>query len=400
MEAIRVEGIFQNDTVNNHWRGSAHKGLADVGSAWTAVRSFCDISPTEVEVKCAPWWAPTNYGGYKGPLLVGDSSMISADKFLGMKSYGSSELALQAYGTTAINRVKPTNPIVDLPTAVGELIVDGLPNMIGTSILHGGRVSGSLVADEYLNGVFGLVPFWRDLTRFHEAVTNANSVIARYIRDSGKAIRRKHELPIEVSTEVVQYDNGGGYAGYVWPLRHSTAGSFTAPAYGGYSGEREDVVTIEKKQWFSGAFTYYLPKGSGMNAEGLLRDLATAKKLYGGLGASTVWNLLPFSWAADWFTNAGDVISNIDSFTQDGLVMLWGYVMEKLSVTERRTVRGCQLGSLRIGNQLPSVITTDVGVVYQRRRKATPFGFGLSESELSARQWSILGALGLQGHLL
>jgi len=396
-EELLVEGAFLNDSTRNGWRGRP-QGAGDQGSKWTAIKSFIDISPVKVSVICSPWWANTHKYGYRGPLLINDDPYLDPSVFNLMRGGASSELALQAFGTTAIARVKPTNPIVDIPLAIGELLTEGLPAMLGSRIARGGHISPSNIADEYLNGVFGLLPFWNDMQDFSHAVNNANRIIAKYVEQSGKPIRRKYHPDIVTTTETQSYNNDSGYEQYLAGLQHSSAGNFLTPAYGGHGGVREDVTTADKDQWFSGAFTYYLPS-IGMDGNKLARDLAKAKKLYGGIGASTVWNLLPFSWAADWFSNAGDVISNIDSFSQDGLVMLWGYTMEKYSVVQRRTVRGATLGNLVEGSNLPGVITTQIGVDYMRRRKATPFGFGLDESELSARQWSILGALGIQGRL-
>jgi hypothetical protein len=331
-------------------------------------------------------WEPTfNWGEYLTLLDLGVQA---------------SESELLTLGTSAIRSTLPTNPISDLPTAVGELLTEGLPNAIGQKIRHGGRVSSSNVADEYLNGVFGIQPFLRDMQAFSYAVTRADALIAQYTANSGRLLRRKRDIREESNTTVDGFLNNDGYARYIRPLSYTGLGNWATPAYGGYSGVREDTTTWSTKTWFSGAYVYFLPEvkidGSGQ----LSRDLAEARYLYGGLSISTVWNLLPYSWAADWFTNAGDVIRNLDAFTNDGLVLAWAYVMEKHTVTNRRTLRGAYLaGNLLEGSQLPNVITTDFSVVKQRRRKATPFGFGFDLGSLTLRQKSILGALAAsRGH--
>jgi len=150
-----------------------------------------------------------------------------------------------------------------------------------------------------------------------------------------------------------------------------------------------------KKRWFSGAFTYFLP-GNNSWSQKLLRDEAEMRHLYGGISANTAWNLLPWSWAADWFSNAGDVIHNINAFAQDGLVMPYGYVMERCELSSYRTVQGARFGRMVEPDiiDIPTVSST-YGAVFQRRRKATPFGFGLTEESFTTRQYAIATALGV-----
>jgi hypothetical protein len=160
---------------------------------------------------------------------------------------------------------------------------------------------------------------------------------------------------------------------------------------------RTDTNSWVKTQWFSGAFTYYLP---GVNdfAGKLLREEAEMRHLYGGLSVDTAWNLFPFSWAADWVTNAGDVIHNVSAFARDGLVMPWGYVMEKNELRNYRKVEGAHFDANRMVDDVfhfPDVVSTTFTATKMRRRKATPFGFGLDVSGFTTRQKSILAAVGI-----
>jgi len=324
--------------------------------------------------------------------MVNESPTFDWGDFVLLSNLGEklTELGFLALGTSAIADTLPTNPISDLPTGVGELLTEGLPNTLGQNIRRGGRVTASSIADEYLNSIFGILPFFQDMQDFAYAASNANALIAAYAQNSGKPIRRRRDYGTESTTTVVEHDNNDGYKRFLQPLALSVMGAYTTPVYGGWSGTREDATTIDTHRWFSAAYTYYLPEIGIHPIQQLNRDIAEARYLYGGISASTVWNLLPYSWAVDWFTNAGDLIRNLDAFLQDGLVISWGYVMEKHTVTQRRTVYGAQID----GTGLPTTVTSDFSAVLQRRRKATPFGFGYDLGSLTLRQSSILAALG------
>lgn len=186
------------------------------------------------------------------------------------------------------------------------------------------------------------------------------------------------------------------------PCNSQIAGYLTS-AIDGWPGELEVTDKIEKQSWFSGAFTYYLPPIGDKWSDELLREEALMRHLYGGLSVETAWNLLPYSWAADWFTNAGDLIHNLHAFANDGLVMPWGYIMESCKLRSFRKVSGAKIGRVEIldgfytqdhgiVHSLPDVVTT-YDVKYLRRRKATPFGFGLQDGDLTDRQKAITAAL-------
>jgi hypothetical protein len=105
----------------------------------------------------------------------------------------------------------------------------------------------------------------------------------------------------------------------------------------------------------------------------------------------TVWNLAPWSWAADWFTNAGDVVSNLSDFASGGLVMAYGYMMEHSSVTDSYRLAD-HTGLIPMMGKPRSL---DVVTETKLRIRANPFGFGVAWDGLSPFQLSILAALGL-----
>jgi hypothetical protein len=122
------------------------------------------------------------------------------------------------------------------------------------------------------------------------------------------------------------------------------------------------------------------------------RAALMASKIFGlELTPEVAWNLSPWSWAADWFTNAGDVISNLTDWATDGLVLRYGYVMEHTIASNTYTFVG------KTGFSNTSVRPSPVTLVTEtkRRVKANPFGFGVTWGGLSPRQLAITAALGI-----
>lgn len=288
----------------------------------------------------------------------------------------SSKSELRALGATAIARCIPTNPLSGLTTALGELKRDGLPSLWGASQLKPRTALARDAGSEYLNHEFGWVPLISDIRKFSKTYQDAERITDWYERNSGKRIKRRYVLidTENVSTPVV--------LGSYYPVP-SLQGAF-------YDSGQRDVTrttTTRLKRWFSGCFTYYLaPRGTRE------RELQIANKLYGTrFTPETLWDLTPWSWAADWVTNIGDNIHNAVAFRNDGLVMPYAYMMETSSVTHEYKMKGFRYKSYNY----PHLMTQSFTHIVKQRVKASPFGFGLDSGSFTSRQWSILAALGL-----
>lgn len=274
-------------------------------------------------------------------------------------------------GTTAISRVSPTNPSVDVATAVAELISErkffALP---GTN---------NSLSGEWLNWSLGISPTIAFVTDMRDTMEKSESLFKQYERDAGKLVRRRYQFEPEITTGRATYTGVMGL-GNPSGLNSSITGA---------SGTVVCTYKKTKKSWFSGAFTYALPE------KGWRRTLAELDQVYGIVpGIDTAWELLPFSFVADYFANMGDVLKNVNMFSTDGLVMPYGYVMQRTertwefqgNMTLKPTGR---TSSMSYGNGFK------IHVVTKRRLPANPFGFGLKSVDLTPRQWSILGALGI-----
>jgi hypothetical protein len=321
-------------------------------------------------------WRETEYFGDIYPM---DPSSLGSAPY--PPAVRSSDAVLNKLGATAVALVKPTNSVADLSVALGEIVKDGIPSMIGLQTWQNRSSRAKQAGGEYLNVEFGWKPLVSDVMKFADATRRADAILAQYQRDSGRVVRRRMEFPTVTSTQrSVIRSNTIPYG-----TQHSdlTKDSTTGTLY----RTRETV----RRQWFSGAFTYYLPPADSSAAGAVAVAALKAKKLYGlTLTPDTLWNLTPWSWAVDWFTNAGDVISNLTDYATDGLVMRYGYIMEHTRVSDIYTLEGFRYKTSS-AQPAPLTFTTEVKV----RRRANPFGFGVTWEGLTPRQLAIAAALGL-----
>jgi hypothetical protein len=289
----------------------------------------------------------------------------------------SSLLTLNGMGATAISRVLPTNPASDAMVFLGETLKEGIPNMIGSQLLKSKGKDYREYGSEYLNYQFGIAPIVSDLKSFGQTAHNAAAIMRQYERDSGKNIRRRYAFPIDREVETT--------------VREGTYPDLTTGAYFNSSGQLKTTTTYEREVWFSGCFTYYLNLGKSQ-ADRMQYAAQQAKRLYGvRLTPDVLWNLAPWSWAADWVANTGDVLKNISAFSTDGLVMRYGYIMETRRVTVDRVLRGAVP---KMGTDT-SYLHDRYGTITKVRHAASPYGFGLSPDSFTGKQWSILAALGI-----
>lgn len=368
---------------------------ATVGGVWQPTESQGEISETIVS-QChkGSWPTPPNswqdaggemslhrtyktypsFAHYNGNKLRGDVVMTGVTGYtFGLNPAVDGSLAsMNTFGTSAIARVLPTNPISGLSTALGELRKDGLPSLPGSSMrdrVDLARRSGN----EFLNIEFGWLPLVNDVRKLADAVKRSRQLIDQYIRDSDRQVRRRFTpQPVTLETSVFT-GPGRGTAGINMP--NSTV-----------------TRSVTERYWFSGAFKYHVPVGDDFYSR-LRYYEAISNRLYGTrITPEVVWNLAPWSWAVDWFTNAGDVIHNISQLGSDGLVMRYGYAMRHMVVDE--------LGSgyfdiLDGSGRHTGLLQLQVGSEWKRRVRANPYGFGIDDTSLSAVQLAILAALGL-----
>lgn len=319
---------------------------------------------------------------YRGPLIVRNGSGLPLPGFPQLPSFDSNY-----YGTAAINRTVPNKPVSDMANALGELrTVGGVPKVMGTILNFESRTKFARSAGkEYLNSVFGWTPLVKDIESIANAVIKSDRIVQQYLADSGKGIRRKYTF--EPIYENIGIGDNIVLSNTFFGLDSNHSQLYDAGASN--SGRGAYTVNHDRKIWFSGQYTYYLP--DGVDPASQMRKYASlARKLVGGrLSPEVLWELQPWSWLVDWFFNIGQILENIEAFQTDGLVMRYGYLMVTDKVT-KEIVAYRHGFSNRVGP-----VTCRYTVTRKQRIRATPYGFGLDPSTWSPERWAILGALGL-----
>lgn len=381
-----------------HPWGSRKRGsLQDVGGNFSSVKQVAMALPSHVS--CVAESGSQLSGTYSASTYRGDClpiTQIGIGANLWPSLSTSSASQLDAFGATAVARCSPVSPVASLSNLLGELVRDGLPKLPLRAWEDGVRLFkeiarrkpgsiqelGRLVGDEHLNLEFGVKPLLMDLNKFLEGVYHADELLTQYERDAGprKAVRRRYEFPLITDRVVSTFPTTD------WPLIASqNTGYYNNPS--GWSIVRTRETRVQR--WFSGAFTYHLPSGYDSRKE-MSRYGLLAKKILGlNVSPEVLWELAPWSWAVDWFSNTGDVIQNVTQRANDGLIMRYGYLMENTIVKDTYTR---PVSPFKNGSPCGVVALVSESKV---RRRANPFGFGASWAGLSPKQLSIAAALGL-----
>ena len=277
------------------------------------------------------------------------------------------------FGTDTLGKVTPNNPASDGATFLGETLQD-IPALVGSSIYRDRALACRNAGDEYLNVEFGWLPMISDFRKFGHAVINSEKILSQYIKGSDTSIHRRLAVPGNPS---IITGSGESYA--IVPSE-AALGNTTNTTY--------THQTTETK-WFEGSFRYYLPAGD-TTVGNIRRYSSLAQKLVGWkVTPEVLWNVSPWSWAADWFGNVGSVMTNVSDLGSDGLVMEYGYVMcHRLNDTYLTAVDSDASGKT-------IAVQRNIKRESKMRRPATPYGFGFDLHGLSAKQTAILVALGL-----
>lgn len=336
------------------------------------------------------------YGGAAVPADVSSTELLRPDL---PTTWEDTKSTLTAHGVTGWKRARPGNPTANLGQFVAELReFNRLFPGFDKSILRGPlktlplRALASLASfrklgSGYLNFEFGWKPFVKDLQEMYKLSHDIDRQIATLRRNNGRNIKRERKL--KDSTEVSETkDITNGAFGYLrpTPILGLTTGTST----------RTVTVTTRERIWFEGCFRYWVQNIGSMQWENRAR-----RALFGANPTpSLLWEVLPWSWLVDWFSNTGDVLSNMSENAVDGTVAKYAHVMRHLetkTVTEVSTTWAARTTgptSTRFDGGSAScrrIVRTES----KARAVATPYGFGVTYDGLSVRQTAILAALGV-----
>lgn len=370
-----------DDLITSFGHNLSRLGKGDVGGPFESLTHQLDeqnVGPARWRANTPDNDSSTGTYNYFGSYYAAKTSVTNSH-FPVVNAEADANMA--AAGTTAIARVIPTNPLTGLATSLAELKREGIPAITGASLLRERALRARNAGSEYLNAEFGWRPLVNDVLSLATSIIDSDELVRKYEQESGKRLHRRYTFPVDIQTSTFK-----------------ETGKYPQPAlktaYWQNAGTLETTTRITSKRWFSGCFTYYLaPQGSIARAEQI-----AAKRFGHRITPEVLWNLTPWSWAADWVTNIGDIAHNVSAFSQDGLVMPYGYMMHEKVHETTYYISGAI--TKHKGKEIKASQT--FRTIRRQRSKATPFGFGLNPAGFSGRQWAILGALGLSrspGHL-
>lgn len=302
--------------------------------------------------------------------------------------YGDADSAerqgLDAWGATGWKKFKPAKPIADVGVMLGES--RELPRQFSEAVKSLKALAThplksvrnmSFVSNQHLAYQFGWLPLMHDLEKCYKALKNTDSWLKRVRKYNGEWEHRGGT----VSTGSGCVKTGSAS---IIPIPNLN----NAPPEGVSTGDI--YCSWGYRVWFSAWFKYYIA-----DFDSATTQLRLKSRIWGLTNTPTiVWNLLPWSWLVDWFSNLGDNIDNLIPI--DGLVAKMPCVMRH--TWTRYDVRVTQ--RYKTGLNATSYVTHSAEnyKYYESKSRGTasPFGFGLSDSDLSIRQLSILAALGVQ----
>lgn len=286
---------------------------------------------------------------------------------------------LDVLGAQGWNRFQPARPVADVGVMLGES--RELPRLLRDSVRMLEKWAKdsvtrhvSYLSNAYLCQQFGWLPLMRDLEKCHEAMQKTDSWMRR--------VRKYNGI----------WEHRGGTIAQGETTR-TDGSNVMIPGPTGYSVPPEGVsygdvrVTEGYRVWFSAWFKYFVN-----DFDSAFTQLRLRTRIWGlNNTPAIVWNLLPWSWLVDWFSNYGSNIENLVPI--DGLVAKMACVM--CHTWTRRTVFVRQRYVEPDGSIQTIEAQNFARIESKRRGVASPFGFGLTPGNFTGRQLAILAALGL-----
>jgi hypothetical protein len=300
------------------------------------------------------------------------SGIISCSTSAGPPDAGSWSPA--DWGAEAFSKMKPTAPTFSGLNSIYEL--KDLPGMLQQQMVKGNLKN---MSNYWLALQFGWKPLLNDIRRMIDFQVESQRKMDFLLRNNGKLVRRRIVLFDRIENEVIT-------TGEAWGLMNP---GFVNYFYSGTPTYRSRAFTRDSV-WGSAAFRFWLPS----SPKGIVYKSALRRALFGLTPSpSIIYNMIPWSWLVDWFSNTGYVINNLDAGVADRLAADWFYMMRK-----KEHVIQTELSiPLHDMSKKPIVLhgTAEQTSFSKVRLRGSPFGWAISQNSLNPMQLSILGALGL-----
>jgi len=319
-----------------------------------------------------------------GANSMGQYYFINPGGVIGIGGTAPSESSIRSSGTHAIAASRPDDRNLSILRSSAELGKDGIPLYPGMGDWESKTGYLRTLGSYHLAVQFGWLPLASDVLAFAARVQNQNAILAQHT-NTGSSNWNSTKVGYRFPTDTnVVTTSGDGYPGYKWVSGALQSGVSLKAFY------YKQKVT---ETWFEGEYQTFIPTMRLPEQEYLNDTTRKASILLNtALTPRVLWDLAPWSWAVDWFSNTGDMISAISEVGLDGLVLRNGFIMshwyDKCEVSWGNASGASP--AWRVGGGSAFFISE-----VKKRYPAVPyFGFGLPGG-LSAKQVSILAALGL-----
>lgn len=371
---IRRYSSSDNALTNVHIKVKDNQKVYYSGDA--AVRTSCSItgiSPTENEIKAI------------GSRLIRDSRPTKPHSQMG-----------QWFG-----EIRDTKSLVKPPQMPPEFY-DFAKKRRFVDEVKRFRRGGAATGSAYLAGQFGWLPFVGEVIRAADATLQAEQHLTQWVRDSGRIIKRSRSEVLDQGTFVFSSTYVGLGQKYGTAFSGSSLSSNGVHvSHGWYKGiglsnlyaDIETTVAWTTSLRAGARFQYFAadPDGTCAKAKRAAQEL---KLLYGDplMSLSTAWELIPWSWLADYHVDLGSLLSYQESVATDSLVARSAYqVYQKVASAVSRYTFGNYGSSWPITGSC----LLGAGAKVQQRYPGSPYQWIGEPVDYSPRQWAILGALGL-----
>jgi hypothetical protein len=266
----------------------------------------------------------------------------------------------------------------NLFTSIGEL--KDFKKTIQTVTRH--KFDNKYAADKYLGVNFGILPFYSDVKNYIDNWNNFAPNLKKWneLGKDGKVLN-KHRTVFKKKVDGIATSLYSGT--YQWPGGNSYR----------YRFEYETDYEISAK-------THMYFKTMPLESNNKLELIASLNGLKQPISA--VWNLIPFSFVVDWFTNTGDLIEQFER-TEPVLkydIVSAGYSLKVKqkgkchvyhvdSSTGAEVYLGFSKRDVAYYTRKPIAISDLMNNMFNQK-VVSPFDFN---TELSGYQWSLAAAL-------
>jgi len=336
------------------------------------------------------------FSGYFRPLGAHFSNQGS--------SFGPTLASVRATAANHISEMNPFAAKASLLSTLLELVRGDIPGLLKSLRSHfslitrlkasGVKKAGKTLGDEYLNITFGWAPIIRDVEAAIKVLTKLDRLLfpsdsSRRSVDRNVSTRGATftgSTPLSIGNAFAQQTTGGPY----WAI--NSYSSNRAPTNEVQVAATGEISVLENYTVRTTARFNTTARPSMTNNSHLDRaiDLLGLE-----LTPEVIWELTPWSWLIDWFSNMGTVVGNLTTLGLSNVILNYAYSTHRLV---SRVGMVCKPTIVSTGNGARSstgYFSYLYEIDHKARIAASPFGFDVSLGALSAGQWGILTALGL-----